>query len=69
MNFPFLFSALSFMYSLADIHPSSADSLSLSSQRDDHRVRVVVCVADLRVFKDVRMIFLLLFSYTPSLND
>ncbi|XP_024126965.1 neuron navigator 1 isoform X5 [Oryzias melastigma] len=33
-----------------DIH--SADSLSLSSQRDDHRVRVLVCVADLRVFKD-----------------
>ncbi|XP_039468302.1 neuron navigator 1 isoform X9 [Oreochromis aureus] len=33
-----------------DIH--TADSLSLSSQRDDHRVRVVVCVADLRVFKD-----------------
>ncbi|KAF7669916.1 hypothetical protein LDENG_00110540 [Lucifuga dentata] len=30
----------------------SADSLSLSSQRDDHRVRVVVCVADLHVFKD-----------------
>ncbi|XP_020558894.1 neuron navigator 1 isoform X8 [Oryzias latipes] len=29
-----------------------ADSLSLSSQRDDHRVRVLVCVADLRVFKD-----------------
>ncbi|XP_044203947.1 neuron navigator 1 isoform X3 [Thunnus albacares] len=28
------------------------DSLSLSSQRDDHRVRVVVCVADLHVFKD-----------------
>ncbi|XP_026162623.1 neuron navigator 1 isoform X3 [Mastacembelus armatus] len=36
--------------SSTDIH--SADSLSLSSQRDDHRVRVVVCVADLRVFKD-----------------
>ncbi|XP_006782903.1 neuron navigator 1 isoform X1 [Neolamprologus brichardi] len=36
--------------SSADIH--TADSLSLSSQRDDHRVRVVVCVADLRVFKD-----------------
>ncbi|XP_037831343.1 neuron navigator 1 isoform X4 [Kryptolebias marmoratus] len=36
--------------SSADVH--SADSLSLSSQRDDHRVRVVVCVADLRVFKD-----------------
>ncbi|MED6292134.1 Neuron navigator 1, partial [Characodon lateralis] len=34
----------------ADVH--SADSLSLSTQRDDHRVRVVVCVADLRVFKD-----------------
>ncbi|KAK5622464.1 hypothetical protein CRENBAI_003239 [Crenichthys baileyi] len=33
-----------------DVH--SADSLSLSAQRDDHRVRVVVCVADLRVFKD-----------------
>ncbi|XP_047188862.1 neuron navigator 1 isoform X2 [Scophthalmus maximus] len=30
----------------------SADSLSLSAQRDDHRVRVVVCVADLHVFKD-----------------
>ncbi|KAM7402483.1 hypothetical protein PAMP_017719 [Pampus punctatissimus] len=30
----------------------STDSLSLSSQRDDHRVRVVVCVADLHVFKD-----------------
>ncbi|XP_034388701.1 neuron navigator 1 [Cyclopterus lumpus] len=29
-----------------------ADSLSLSSQRDDHRVRVVICVADLHVFKD-----------------
>lgn len=36
---------------LADIF--FADSLSLSSQRDDHRVRVLVCVADLRVFKDV----------------
>ncbi|XP_041638659.1 neuron navigator 1 isoform X3 [Cheilinus undulatus] len=34
----------------SDIH--SADSQSLSAQRDDHRVRVVVCVADLRVFKD-----------------
>ncbi|XP_029946725.1 neuron navigator 1 isoform X3 [Salarias fasciatus] len=34
----------------ADTH--SADSLSLSAQRDDHRVRVVVCVADLRVFKE-----------------
>ncbi|KAM6928052.1 neuron navigator 1 [Xenentodon cancila] len=34
----------------SDIH--TGDSLSLSSQRDDHRVRVVVCVADLRVFKD-----------------
>ncbi|XP_061582834.1 neuron navigator 1 isoform X5 [Cololabis saira] len=34
----------------SDIH--TADSLSLSSQRDDHRVRVVVCVADLCVFKD-----------------
>ncbi|KAK2915357.1 hypothetical protein Q8A73_005951 [Channa argus] len=34
----------------SDIH--SAESLSLSSQRDDHRVRVVVCVADLHVFKD-----------------
>lgn len=41
----------SLIYCLADIH--TADSLSLSSQRDDHRVRVVVCVADLRVFKDV----------------
>ncbi|XP_071759870.2 neuron navigator 1 [Centroberyx gerrardi] len=30
----------------------STDSLSLSSQRDDHRVRVVVCVANLHVFKD-----------------
>ncbi|XP_056293487.1 neuron navigator 1 isoform X9 [Pseudoliparis swirei] len=29
-----------------------ADSPSLSSQRDDHRVRVVICVADLHVFKD-----------------
>ncbi|XP_047438347.1 neuron navigator 1 isoform X3 [Mugil cephalus] len=36
--------------SSSDVH--SADSLSLSSQRDDHRVRVVVCVADLHVFKD-----------------
>ncbi|XP_008407208.1 neuron navigator 1 isoform X4 [Poecilia reticulata] len=36
--------------SSADVH--SPDSLSLSSQRDDHRVKVVVCVADLRVFKD-----------------
>ncbi|KAM7005961.1 neuron navigator 1 [Tautogolabrus adspersus] len=36
--------------SSSDVH--SADSLSLSSQRDDHRVRVVVCVADLRVLKD-----------------
>ncbi|XP_074522046.1 neuron navigator 1 isoform X2 [Halichoeres trimaculatus] len=36
--------------SSSDIHP--ADSLSLSAQRDDHRVRVVICVADLRVFKD-----------------
>ncbi|XP_035857784.1 neuron navigator 1 isoform X15 [Sander lucioperca] len=34
----------------SDIH--SADFLSLSSQRDDHRVRVVICVADLHVFKD-----------------
>ncbi|XP_059184895.1 neuron navigator 1 isoform X1 [Centropristis striata] len=34
----------------ADVY--SADSLSLSSQRDDHRVRVVICVADLHVFKD-----------------
>ncbi|KAM4587965.1 neuron navigator 1 isoform 4-T4 [Odontesthes bonariensis] len=34
----------------SDVH--SADSLSLSLQRDDHRVRVVVCVADLHVFKD-----------------
>ncbi|CAN9511915.1 unnamed protein product [Ophioblennius macclurei] len=34
----------------ADTH--SADSLSLSAQRDDHRVRVVVCVANLRVFKE-----------------
>lgn len=37
-----------------DVH--SADSLSLSSQRDDHRVRVVVCVADLHVFKDVSLL-------------
>ncbi|KAL6112519.1 nav1 [Pungitius sinensis] len=29
-----------------------ADSLSVSSQRDEHRVRVVICVADLHVFKD-----------------
>ncbi|KAM8915475.1 neuron navigator 1 isoform 3-T5 [Spinachia spinachia] len=29
-----------------------ADSLSLSSQRDEHRVRVVICVAALHVFKD-----------------
>ncbi|XP_039654710.1 neuron navigator 1 isoform X1 [Perca fluviatilis] len=36
--------------SSADVH--SADFLSLSSQRDDHRVRVVICVADLHVFKD-----------------
>lgn len=43
---------------LADIHP--ADSLSLSAQRDDHRVRVVICVADLRVFKDVGVIFIFL---------
>ncbi|XP_056128788.1 neuron navigator 1 [Lampris incognitus] len=28
------------------------ESASLSTQRDDHRVRVVVCVADLHVFKD-----------------
>ncbi|CAB1457603.1 unnamed protein product [Pleuronectes platessa] len=34
----------------SDVH--AAESLSLSSQRDDHRVRVVVCVADLHVFKD-----------------
>ncbi|TKS70736.1 Neuron navigator 1 [Collichthys lucidus] len=34
----------------SDVH--STDSLSLSTQRDDHRVRVVVCVADLHVFKD-----------------
>uniref|UniRef100_A0A8C4IFC9 Neuron navigator 1 n=1 Tax=Dicentrarchus labrax TaxID=13489 RepID=A0A8C4IFC9_DICLA len=34
----------------SDVH--SADSLSVSSQRDDHRVRVVICVADLHVFKD-----------------
>uniref|UniRef100_A0A8D0AIW7 Neuron navigator 1 n=1 Tax=Sander lucioperca TaxID=283035 RepID=A0A8D0AIW7_SANLU len=38
--------------SYTDIH--SADFLSLSSQRDDHRVRVVICVADLHVFKDVK---------------
>ncbi|XP_040890015.1 neuron navigator 1 isoform X4 [Toxotes jaculatrix] len=36
--------------SSSDVH--TTDSLSLSSQRDDHRVRVVVCVADLHVFKD-----------------
>ncbi|XP_058487380.1 neuron navigator 1 isoform X2 [Solea solea] len=36
--------------SSSDVH--STDSLSLSLQRDDHRVRVVVCVADLRVFKE-----------------
>ncbi|KAM4613157.1 neuron navigator 1 [Polymixia lowei] len=30
----------------------SPDAVSLSSQRDDHRVRVVVCVANLHVFKD-----------------
>ncbi|XP_013887693.1 neuron navigator 1 isoform X3 [Austrofundulus limnaeus] len=36
--------------SSSDVHP--ADSLNLSSMRDDHHVRVVVCVADLRVFKD-----------------
>ncbi|XP_024915868.1 neuron navigator 1 isoform X3 [Cynoglossus semilaevis] len=36
--------------SSSDVH--SSDSLSLSSQRDDYRVRVLVCVADLRVFKD-----------------
>ncbi|KAM3621132.1 uncharacterized protein V6R79_006441 [Siganus canaliculatus] len=34
----------------SDVYPS--DSLSLSAQRDDHRVRVVICVADLHVFKD-----------------
>ncbi|XP_034726523.1 neuron navigator 1 isoform X11 [Etheostoma cragini] len=34
----------------SDVH--STDFLSLSSQRDDHRVRVVICVADLHVFKD-----------------
>ncbi|XP_049447069.1 neuron navigator 1 isoform X2 [Epinephelus fuscoguttatus] len=34
----------------SDVH--SADSFNLSSQRDDHRVRVVICVADLHVFKD-----------------
>ncbi|XP_028302970.1 neuron navigator 1 isoform X3 [Gouania willdenowi] len=33
----------------ADVH---TESLSFSSQRDDHRVRVVVCVADLRVLKE-----------------
>ncbi|XP_077429261.1 neuron navigator 1 isoform X1 [Vanacampus margaritifer] len=38
-----------------DARRTSTDSMdysSLSSQRDDHRVRVVVCVADLHVFKD-----------------
>ena len=35
----------------SDAH--SLDSFSLSAYRDDHRVRVVVTVADLRVFKDV----------------
>lgn len=50
----------------ADIH--SADSLSLSSQRDDHRVRVLVCVADLRVFKDVSTFsFFYLFFYLNCL--
>ncbi|KAM8867598.1 neuron navigator 1 isoform 2-T4 [Synchiropus picturatus] len=39
-----------FFFSPADV--LSADSLSFSSHRDDHRVRVVVCVADLHVFKD-----------------
>ncbi|XP_037107353.1 neuron navigator 1 isoform X2 [Syngnathus acus] len=38
-----------------DARRTSTDSMdytSLSSQRDDHRVRVVACVADLHVFKD-----------------
>uniref|UniRef100_A0A3P9B0T1 Neuron navigator 1 n=1 Tax=Maylandia zebra TaxID=106582 RepID=A0A3P9B0T1_9CICH len=53
LQFTFFFLFIhSLIYCLADIH--TADSLSLSSQRDDHRVRVVVCVADLRVFKDVK---------------
>lgn len=47
----------SFFTPSADVH--SADSLSLSTQRDDHRVRVVVCVADLQVFKDVSMPFVI----------
>ena len=46
-----------FDYFLADVN--SADSVSLSAQRDDHRVRVVVCVADLHVFKDVSMLYAL----------
>ncbi len=51
LTFVFLLLSSVVIYSSADVH--TADSLSLSSQRDDHRVRVVVCVADLRVFKDV----------------
>ncbi|XP_051930956.1 neuron navigator 1 isoform X2 [Hippocampus zosterae] len=38
-----------------DARRTSTDSMdyaSLSSQRDDHRVRVVVCIADLLIFKD-----------------
>ncbi|XP_036007204.1 neuron navigator 1 isoform X6 [Fundulus heteroclitus] len=51
LNMPKSYSrGLSEASSAVDVHP--ADSLSLPSQRDDHRVKVVVCVADLRVFKD-----------------
>lgn len=48
-----------------DVH--SAESLSLSAQRDDHRVRVVVCVADLHVFKDVS--FLLVISSSSQQSN
>lgn len=47
-----------------DVH--SAESLSLSAQRDDHRVRVVVCVADLHVFKDVGLLFVICSSSQQS---
>lgn len=43
----------------------SADSLSLSAQRDDHRVRVVVCVADLHVFKDVSVLCVFVLLLQP----
>lgn len=56
----FLFLSFIVIYSSADYH--AADSLSFSSQRDDHRVRVVVCVADLHVFKDVSMSFVICSS-------